>query len=78
MIVEMVGLGMRQKLVDPIFQDRIKFDVLDDDGRICGVVFLLDRQLLPVRKGKQSYENDGDRPRYELCRMGNNGERETN
>lgn len=49
----------QRKLIDPYFQEQIKVDVLDNNGRIVGHVFLLDRDMLPVQRGK----------RFEKCKQ---------
>lgn len=41
------------KLIDPIFQNKIKFDVVGENGRIIGEVFLLDRSMLPHRRKRK-------------------------
>lgn len=58
-----------KKLVDALFQDKIKFGI-EDNGKLVGEVYLLDRALLPTEMGGRKNEGAGDRPRNELRWMG--------
>lgn len=42
-----------EKLIDPYFQNKIKLDVIGEDGRLVGEVFLLDRSMLPKQSIKR-------------------------
>lgn len=36
-----------RKPIDPIFQNKIKYDVIGQHGQLIGEVFLLSRDMLP-------------------------------
>jgi len=69
---------MKQKPIDPFFHQSMFYTVIGEDGYTVGEVFVIDRSLLPRQKGRTTNENDGDRPRNQLHRMGNHEQRQAN
>lgn len=68
-----------RKLVDPLFQQTNYFTVWHDNGKIAGLVFVLDSELKPPRQqGGKGHEDHGNRPRHKLRRLGNDEKRKAN
>ncbi|WP_162484581.1 hypothetical protein [Paenibacillus sp. IHBB 10380] len=67
---------MKPKSVDPFFQDIPWELIYDDKGRQIGEVYMLHEWIKPKQKEeKQSHENNGNRSRHQLRRMGHNAKR---
>ncbi|WP_308722468.1 hypothetical protein [Paenibacillus polysaccharolyticus] len=46
-----------RKPIDPIFQNKIKYDVIGQHGQLIGEVFLLSRDMLPIKQPERKELN---------------------